>query len=154
MVRLDFESLRERVHLDGSGVRWQRGANVGPCNYEVVEVDDVHLLFGPAVGDVGFHGEGIGPEGGAGAPVDVLPMALQLAIDPKGLFAVRFSGGVVFEHEFTTNPGAAFDFWLFIRSELIPPIFSIATFFHLMPVGVVIPLARWRVTPPVPPGFQ
>ena len=49
-----------RQLLDQTRSVYFRGANVLCCNHDIVEVDDIHLLLGPAVRDAAFRREGIG----------------------------------------------------------------------------------------------
>jgi hypothetical protein len=85
--------------------------SLGPCRADifaryndVVEVDGVCRILGPAIGDVGLQCECIGPERLGFAPIDASPMAEQATIDPERLFPVAPVRCVLLEHKLGADP--------------------------------------------------
>ena len=100
-------------------------SNIFPRDDDVIEVNDVGGVFGPAVGHVRFQRERVGFERLAFAPIDAGPMTEQMAINPEGLLTVRLPRRVVLEHELGTDPAVLFDDCLRLGRERVAPIFSI-----------------------------
>src|ERR1041385_9114196 len=131
-----------------------RRPNILASDDNVIEVDDVGWVFGPAIGDIGLERERVGFKRGGLAPVYAVPMAKQTAIDPTGLLPIGLAGSVLFQHELGANPAALADHLLRLGKERVAPEFAIRRRLHLVPVTVKIPFLWRRPARPVSQRFE
>ena len=130
------------------------GSNIFPCDDEVIEVNDVGRVFGPAVCNVRLQRERVGFERLGFAPIDVRPVTEQTAINPEGLLTVRLPWRVVLEHELGADPAVLLDDRLRSGQERVAPVLAVGRHVHLVPIAVEIPLTWRGPSRPVAPGFK
>src|SRR5690606_38435460 len=131
-----------------------RGSYVLPRDDDVVEIHRVDAVFRPTIRDVRLEREAVRTKPGRLPPIDSLPVAAELAVDPEGLLAIRLSGSVVDEEELDRDPTLALDLRLRRGAEGVSPILAVGRRLHLVPVAVEVPLPRWIDATPISPRLD